>query len=164
MNITFRPITDRDKEFLLVLYTTTRIHEVQPLGWTEQQIQEFMRMQFHCQWNSYKQFQFPNAQHWMIQYDGDDAGQVMVDISEEEILLVDISVLPSFRNRGICTHVTNLYIEEGQKQRKRVRLHVDKYSPGIRLYKKLGFVITGEDTFRYEMIWKGISSNPKSQS
>ncbi len=42
----FRPITDEDMEFLYRLYASTRLAEMAVTGWSESQVEEFLRMQF----------------------------------------------------------------------------------------------------------------------
>ena len=57
-----------------------------------------------------------------------------------EIRLVDISLLPEFRNRGLGTSLLRDLFTEAEAAGKPLTIHVEKFNPAMRLYQRLGFV------------------------
>jgi hypothetical protein len=51
--VSLRPITDDDMEFLFRLYASTRAGEKALVGWTDEEWDKFMRMQFRHQHSHY---------------------------------------------------------------------------------------------------------------
>jgi ribosomal protein S18 acetylase RimI-like enzyme/SAM-dependent methyltransferase len=149
--IELRDVTSDDEKFLCELYHTTRRDEVAAFGWSEAEQHSFLTMQFTMQQQAYK-MQYPDAKHSVILFDGEPAGRVIVDRSDDAISLTDIAVLPEFRGRGIASRM----ISRLQDEVDAIALSVDKINPTARrLYEKHGFTITGETEFNFEMQWLG---------
>jgi ribosomal protein S18 acetylase RimI-like enzyme len=140
--IVIRDGVSEDTPFLEKLYFETRKDEFAQLGWDAPQIEALLKMQFMTQTQSYR-MQFPDARNFVIEADGEAVGRL---ITTDEIRLVDIAVLPEFRNRGIGSFVLRRLLEEAEDKKKPVDLQVLKTnSPAIRLYERFGFEKTGED-------------------
>jgi GNAT superfamily N-acetyltransferase len=135
--VTLRPIREEDSEFLLRLYATTRADEMAMVtDWTDEQKDAFVRMQFQAQ-HAWYQEHYGDAQFDLVLVDGIPAGRLYVHRRAAEIRLVDISLLPEYRNGGIGTALLReLFAESG----KPVTIHVEKFNPAMRLYERLGFV------------------------
>lgn len=54
-DITFRPITPEDVEFLYTVYASTRTEELAVVDWTEAQTAAFLRVQFNAQRQAYQE-------------------------------------------------------------------------------------------------------------
>ncbi len=81
-------------------------------------------------------------------------GRILVQRGKGAIELVDISLLPEHRNRGIGTALLHELIEESRKSQATLRLQVLRNNAGaIRLYRRLGFTTGSEDEMRYQMEW-----------
>ena len=78
MNISFRPITAQDIDFLFQLYASTRSIEMLMVPWSEEQKEAFLRHQFDAQHAHYQNF-FPDAEFRIVVVDGKDAGRLYVD-------------------------------------------------------------------------------------
>ena len=79
-------------------------------------------------------------------------------ITTGEIRLVDIAVLPEFRNQGIGSFALGRLLDEAKSKGKYVDLQVLKTnSPAIRLYERFGFENTGEDDLYLAMQWRDLS-------
>lgn len=133
-SVSLRPATVADDSFLLALYASTRSEEFAGVGWNEQQTQAFLQMQFEAQRRCY-----PEADNRIILLHERAVGRIMVDRSEEAMLLVDISLLPEFRNAGIGTRLLRDLLNEATVAATPVRLHVLASNAARRLYERLGF-------------------------
>jgi ribosomal protein S18 acetylase RimI-like enzyme len=147
------PVCPEDESFLFQVYASTRMEEVAAWGWTASQQEQFLFMQFTMQQQSYAS-RFPSADHLIIVDHMERLGRIIVERQEEEILLIDISLLPPYRNKGIGTTLIKELQEEAHLQGKLLRLHVLKTNIARRLYERLGFSVTEEDDMYCRMVWK----------
>ena len=150
-------IRPEDEDFLFRLYASTRQEEVSAWGWNQAQQEAFLRMQYTAQRRWYD-VAYAGAEHRLIlenKGENDEPiGRILVQRAKGVIELVDISLLPEHRNRGIGTALLRELIEESRKSRATVRLQVLRNNEGaIRLYRRLGFGVVSEDEVRYHMEW-----------
>lgn len=150
MNSELRPAVPEDREFLFQLYASTRAHELAPLGWPAAQQQAFLRMQFNAQEQWY-QTAYPAAGHQIIEINGRPAGRLIVLREADTWHLIDISLLPENRGHGIGGELIQLLIHDCAAAGAVLKLQVLKVNPALRLYHRLGFVITGEDQIYLQM-------------
>ena len=151
--ISLRPVSDADNEFLCELYCSTRSGEVSQFGWSPEQAEAFLRMQFTSRQMAYK-MQFPLAVHEVIVLGETPAGRLITDRSAASILLTDIAVLPKFQGKGIATSIVRQLQHESSASGLPLVLHVDKVNlHAFNFYKKLGFEIDAETQLMYEMKW-----------
>lgn len=66
-------------------------------------------------------------------------GRLYVDEWAEEIRIVDLALLPQFRNRGYGTQLLKNLLAEGREKGKAVSIHVEQFNPAQNLYARLGF-------------------------
>jgi ribosomal protein S18 acetylase RimI-like enzyme len=153
-DITLRPATGEDREFLYEVYFSTRHGEVARIGWDEMQIAAFLRMQFDMRERAYK-MQSPAAESGIIMLGAERAGSMITESTDQKIVLIDIAVLPQYQGNGIATILIKQLQGEAAASEKAVMLHVDKLnSNAFRLYERLGFLIITETELMYEMGWK----------
>ena len=153
--INLRPASDADEEFLYELYCSTRQDEVAQFGWTTEQADAFLRMQFTARQAAYK-IQFPSAVHDVIVFGGRPAGRLIIDRPGDKILLTDIAVLSEFQGNGVAGHIIRQLQKESATSGLPIILHVDKTNfRGFEFYLKRGFEITCETQLMWEMEWKG---------
>jgi ribosomal protein S18 acetylase RimI-like enzyme len=153
MKIDLQRVRDEDDPFLFELYASTRADEMARVAWDKSQQEFFLRMQFNAQRSSYS-VQFPNADYRIIVLDGQSAGRLIVDRSEKDSLLIDIALLPEFRNAGIGSVLIKQIMDEAARAQKPVKLHVETFNRARRLYERLGFRTTGDNGIYLEMVWK----------
>ena len=139
-NISLREATPEDQPFLLEVYASTRLDELEGFGWNEDQKRAFIQMQFLARERSY-----PRAGNRIILLNGRPVGRMMVDRNETEILLRDIALLTEFRNAGIGSRLIKDLMKEATAARKPILLHVVSTSPAVRLYERLGFARTSDE-------------------
>jgi ribosomal protein S18 acetylase RimI-like enzyme len=150
MTISLRPPLPADREFLFRLYASTREEEFSGLGWSAAQLETFLQMQFAAQQQWYATA-YPRAEQQIVLLDGAPIGRMIIDTGENATTLVDISLLPAHRNRGIGGVLLRGLLERCGAARTKVKLQVLKKNPAARLYERLGFVKTGEDDMYFHM-------------
>ena len=133
-----------DGGFLLSLYASTRRPELAGLGWSETEEDAFIRMQFSAQTRHYRG-SFPEATYSVICVDGEPAGRLIVSRSDDEMVLVDLALLPGFRRTGIGSGLVRCLLAEADAGRLRVRCHVRQGSDARRFWERAGFVAQGSD-------------------
>lgn len=136
--ITLRPVSAADEAFLRDVYSSTRTEELAPVPWSDEEKTAFLRMQFDAQDRYYHEV-YPNGAFDVILIDGEPAGRLYVNRGLDEIRIVDIAVLPAFRNRRIGTHLIGALQAEAALARKPLHIHVERFNPAMRLYERLGF-------------------------
>ena len=147
-----RPLTGEDQRFLLELYVSNRADEFASLSWDQRQLEALLKMQFEAQRNSYRMY-YPDAKQSIIQHDGQDIGQIIINKTAGRVLLVDISMLPGYRNRGFGSSVITSLLNDAQLQGESVTLNVLTNNSAVRLYSRLGFDKVGETDTHWEMVW-----------
>lgn len=125
------------------MYASTRVEELAPVPWTDQQKLEFLAMQFNAQHEHYR-VHYAEAEFSVVLVDGEPAGRLYLYRGERDLRLVDIALLPQFRGGGLGTRLIRDVLEEGDRTGKTVSIHVEVENPARRLYDRLGFVPAGE--------------------
>ena len=155
--ITFRPVEDADLEFLFEVYADSRAEELSIVPWTEQQKEEFLRMQFRAQHEFYTQ-NYLQAEFEIILVDGQPVGRLYVERREDEHRIMDIALFTSQRGRGIGGEIMRGLLQEAAGAGKPVTIHVLKQNRALRLYERLGFREIGDTEVYLLMEWKPDSS------
>jgi ribosomal protein S18 acetylase RimI-like enzyme len=150
--LTLRPATDADQEFLVGVFASTRVDELQALAWNPIQAEMFINIQYNAQQQSYR-LSYPTAENNIILHDGKPIGRMLIDRSEEAIHLVDIAILPDYRNRGVGAELIGGLLAEGAKRGREVVLSVFHTNPAIHLYDRLGFSKVDEQSLYWKMRW-----------
>jgi GNAT superfamily N-acetyltransferase len=132
-----------DGGFLLSVYASTR-PELTGLGWPAQQLDAFIRMQFAAQIRHYRE-SFPDATYSIICVDGEPAGRLIVNYAGDEILVVDIALLPEFRRTGIGSGLVRRLLDQADASHLPVRCHVLHDSTARRFWERAGFAAQGRD-------------------
>lgn len=155
--VTLRPAQAEDTAFQIAVYASTRAEEMALVSWSGEQVQAFVQMQFEAQRRHYTAY-FPNAEYSIILRQEVPIGRLIVSRSSAEILLMDIALLPEFRQAGIGTSLMRALMAEAQQAGLPLRLHVEINNPARRLYERLGFYPIGEQGIYIEMEWRAGSS------
>ena len=148
LELSLRAATPADESFLLEVYASTRIDELEPFGWDDNQKQAFIKMQFLARERTY-----PRVDSRLILLSGRPVGRLLVERDESRILLRDIALLKEFRNAGIGSQLIQDLMKEATAAGKPIELHVLVTSPAVRLYERLGFRRTGDEAAYLEMKW-----------
>ncbi len=154
-NIRLRPIVEDDREFLYRCYASTRIEELSVVDWSHEEKDEFLRMQFRAQSTHYEKH-YLGAQFQIILVEEQPAGRLYVGRWEQEIRIIDITLLPPFRGQGTGTALLETLFAESAATGKPVSIHVEKHNPAKRLYERLGFRVIG-DVGVYDLMERPVS-------
>lgn len=150
--ITLRDATPEDMQFLAFLYGDTRRGEVNTWGWSLDQRETFLRMQFDAQCRSYR-VAFPNATDSIVCLNGRAIGRILVDQDAVGKRLIDIALLEEYRNRGIGSELLRQILQECEMQGRTLSLQALQGNPAIRLYWRLGFVQSSADLMYAQLQW-----------
>jgi ribosomal protein S18 acetylase RimI-like enzyme len=150
MGASLRPVHADDREFLFKVYAGTRLAELAPFGWSPEQQEAFLRMQFNAQQRWYATA-YPNSQEQIVMLGEMPIGRMIVSRQAGTATLVDISLLPEHRGSGIGGGLLRDLIEQCGKEGVVLRLQVLKSNPAARLYERLGFRQTGADDLYRQM-------------
>ena len=177
--VRLRSVEDRDLPFLAELYASTRREEVAQTPWSEEQKEAFLRWQFENQHWHYREY-YPSCELLVIEEDGGTGegsgaaaeevggevaaepgtgassapiGRLYVDRWPDQIRLVDISLLPEHRGRGLGTALLGELLAEGEARGLPVTIHVEFNNPALFLYRRLGFRHVDSNGIYYLMKW-----------
>ena len=151
MHVTLRNFTTEDEDFLYRVYASTRNEELTALGWDAAQQELFLKMQFNIQHRTYTA-NYPQADSYIIIADGEQAGRLMLNRTDEEIFMIDLALLPEYRGAGIGSTLFKELLAEGAKTGRPVILHVLKDNVNaIRLYERLGFSMCADVGMYFRM-------------
>jgi ribosomal protein S18 acetylase RimI-like enzyme len=152
--IALRRVLESDDEFLLKVYGSTREQELAQAPWTAEQKQQFVRMQFEAQKIHYAA-QHPAAAHMIISVEGEAAGRLYLDHSGEDFHILDLTLLPEYRNRAAGSMLLGHIMTEAKEAGKPVTIYVETFNPSLRLFERLGFMAVQEEGFHLLMRWSG---------
>jgi GNAT superfamily N-acetyltransferase len=141
----WRALRHGDLPWLATLYASTREEELRPVPWPESSKQQFLMQQFIAQHRHYLDT-YRNAHYLAILWDGQPVGRFYIDEDGTDDLIVDISLMPSWRGRGIGAAVIGCQLQASAARGRGVALHVMQHNHGARrLYERLGFAATEAD-------------------
>jgi GNAT superfamily N-acetyltransferase len=151
-SVALRPIGPDDEPFLRRVYASTRLEELAPLGWSAEQQDAFLRQQFDAQHRHY-QTHYADAELSVVLRDEQPVGRLYVARRPEQILVIDIALLPEHRGAGIGSRLLKALFDEAEQAGKPVRMHVEKLNRARRLYERLGFSIVGDEGVYWALQW-----------
>lgn len=151
--VTLRPETPADEPFLRALYASTRADELRQVpDWDDAKKAWFLNMQFDAQRAHYREH-FPEARFDIVDVDEQAAGRLYLALGDEGVNLMDIALLPEYRGAGIGGELTRAVQSFAAERGLAVVLHVEENNPAMRLYRRLGFEVVGEQSFYKKMRW-----------
>jgi ribosomal protein S18 acetylase RimI-like enzyme len=156
--VALRPVEAGDDDFLCRVYGSTRTDEMALVDWTDEQKAAFLRMQFDAQRAHYRTH-YLKAEYFVIQRNGVDIGRIIVERSQDPLILMDIALLPEYRGMGIGTTLIKDLMAEAAGKGWALTLHVEFFNPALALYTRLGFVKIAEQDVYYKMLWRSQTPN-----
>ncbi len=142
-SVTLRPVRPDDELFLRQVYGSTRAEALSRTQLEPAQQQAFIDMQFKAQREDYLR-RFPDAEHHVVLRGDQRVGRLYVAQLPEEFRILDVTILPEYRNTGIGTGLLTNLLNEAARGRKPVRIYLDNGSPSTRLFERLGFTSVEE--------------------
>jgi ribosomal protein S18 acetylase RimI-like enzyme len=153
--IELRPVEmPADEEFLIELFYTTR-DDIRFAEIDEEQKRAFSLMQYNTRQQHYEKY-YPDSKHDIILLDGKRIGQYWTSSEETEIIGIDLSILPEYRNLGIGTFLLTNSFDEAEKTGRDFNFHVLKLNTNaIRLYERLDCkYIESNAPTHFKMQWR----------
>jgi GNAT superfamily N-acetyltransferase len=141
LEITLRAVQDTaaDQEFLFRVFASTRGHEMAVKGWSDVDVDNFLRMQYRLRDQHYH-LSYPFAAFEIVVVDGSPAGRISRSYTATTIHLIELSLLPEFRSRGIGGWILGDLTQEADRLGLLLTLQVDVANPIGTYYQRLGFV------------------------
>jgi ribosomal protein S18 acetylase RimI-like enzyme len=132
VDVTLRPASDQDREFLYTLHCATMRDAIeQTWGWDD----SWQRASFETRLAEYDVS--------VIEVDRRPVGSVWLEQRPDSLYVHDFGVSPSEQCRGIGSAVVGMVVEQGARRRLPIVLSVLSVNPRARaLYERLGFRVT----------------------
>lgn len=137
-SLRLRPENAQDQALLLELFASTRAEELRHTGWPPEQQQAFVRQQFEAQHAQYRQH-YPGAALLVVEWEGAAIGRIYLHFGREEMRLMEITLLPAWRGRGIARLLLRQLIDWCEARALPISLHVEPFNPAQAWYQRLGF-------------------------
>lgn len=108
------------------------------MPWDDTTKRAFLEQQFTAQETDYRRTR-PDATFEVIVADGEPAGRLYLHRTSAELHVLDIALLPPFRNRGHGSRLLGDLAAEADAASVPLTVYVEKRSPARQLYERLGF-------------------------
>src|SRR5215467_6101033 len=82
--VTLRPVTEANDDFIFTCYASTRAQELAQVPWSPEQKETFVRMQYTAQKQHYAA-EAPQANHDIIYVDATPMGRIYLDRREDAL-------------------------------------------------------------------------------
>jgi len=148
--VSLRPEKPEDETFLYDVYASTREEELALTNWDEAMRRAFLNHQFNAMRQGYRSM-FPTGEFSIIEISGQPAGRLVIHRTEGEVRVVDLALLPAYRNQGVGTRLMRQICSEANRP---VRLSVLKYNRALQWYARLGFAKIGDQGVYDELEWR----------
>ena len=146
-------MTEGDQALSQAIYASTRADEMAMVPWSPEQKEQFIAFQFDAQRRHYEQH-FPRAAFDMVVKEDAVIGRFFVDRTPDEIRIIDIALLPTYRGSGIGSALIRPLLDEAARAGKPVRIHVERENRARQLYDRLGFVPVDSHGIYELMEWR----------
>ena len=105
MNLICPQIKNSDTTFLFALYSTVRAEEMMVVPWDDNQKNAFLQSQFKVQEDEDYLNSYPQGSYQLIELDGKRIERLSLGKFDDEIRIIDLTILPEYRGRGIETKI-----------------------------------------------------------
>lgn len=142
---------------LAAIYASTREEELLPVPWTAERKKAFTDWQSAQQEQHYA-LHYPHAERLVIEQGG-PIGRLYVDTTRAEVRLMEVTLLPPYRNRGIGTRLMDELLRYADSLGREASLHVEPFNPAKRMYERMGFAVR-ETRGIYEFMVRPVPGAP----
>lgn len=149
----FRPLNAADLPFLARVYASTRMEELAVTDWSAAQKAAFLQMQFDAQ-HAHYQKHYTGSDFFVTERESESIGRLYLARWKSEHRIIDIAFLPEHRGKGLGSALLADLLEEAAAAGKAVTIHVEKFNPAQRLYRRLGFQPVSEQGAYELMRWE----------
>ena len=152
ISIALRQASPSDEEFLVTVFQSACDRMLPHLPLDAAGKHDLIVSQYRAMTTSRRQF-FPNCSREIVLVGDEPAGFLSVDRGETRIRIIDITLLPAFRNKGIGSRLLRMVLAEAEERRSVVDLRVEQNNPAKQLYERLGFTVVADDGVYAAMEW-----------
>jgi len=156
--IAVRPEQAADEPFLLELYASTSKEALDACGRPPGLRADFLKMQFQASRAYHRTF--PDPEFQIVLVDNENAGRLVVSRSPDELLILDIALMPERRNAGIGTALLQRVFGEAAATHKPIHVNVFKGNRARCFFERLGFVNIGETDSHLKLEWRAPTPMP----
>lgn len=132
-----------DRALLEDIYASTRADELALTDWSQADQAAFIRMQFSAQ-DAHYRLHYPGAQFWLVCHQSIPAGRLYWHDRDSERRIMDLALLPAYRNRGYGSQVLLALQADATASGIGLSIHVERFNPARQLYARLGFGLKQE--------------------
>lgn len=129
-----------DSAFIAAVYASTRIEELRQVDWTPGQREAFTTWQSGQQEEHYR-LHYPSAERLVIEHANEGIGRIYVDTTGAEVRLMEVTLLPAWRGRGVGTRLLDGLLAYADGLGLPASLHVEPFNPAKRMYERAGFAV-----------------------
>jgi GNAT superfamily N-acetyltransferase len=149
--IELRTTTKADRNFLLEVYEASRAFELQFVDWDDKTKRAFIEHQFDAQDAHYREH-YAGATFDIVLVDGCPAGRLYLYRGEEQIAIMDLTLMPEFRGRAIGGTLIRGVLDKAGSTGRSVRVYLENFNPHQPVFIRFGFKVVEDDgvTRRYE--------------
>jgi len=158
MSITLRDATAQDETFLREVYASTRAKEMTLVPWTDEQKAAFLKFQFDAQ-DSYYRSQYPRASFQVICHDDEPIGRLYVLREDEQIRILDVTILPDRRAQGLGSTLIDELLAEAIATKRSLTIWVEADNRSQSLFLRKGFSMVQEEGFNQLLEFRGLAQN-----
>ena len=152
MIIYFKQKEEKDNQFVYDLFFSHKIKELNGEAWPENIKQQICLIQFNAFEKSFVERGL-DVKDLIIIIDSKPIGRLILNETEQCMLIGYIGVISDFQNKGIGKKVLNIIIEKAINNNKKLSLSVSIDNYAYYLYLKLGFIVTNKDEINYTMTY-----------
>jgi GNAT superfamily N-acetyltransferase len=142
-SITFRKANKADMEWAYETFRTTMKSYIEDTwGWDE------LFQQYGFKEN------LPPSSFTIAALNSVTIGAYSLTEKTDHLWLEMLLILPDYQNQGLGTRILHTIQTAASLKQKPLRLSVLKVNPAREFYRRLGFEISGEDTWSYKLSWR----------
>ena len=157
-SIRLRRAEESDRGFLLRVFSSSSPDLLVLQRLEEPQRSQLLNMQFEAQSSQYRE-SFPHSEILIIEVADQPVGRLWIDAGDNNTHIVDVTVLPEFRNNGIGAKLMALIKTEAGKKSSTCTLRVKKDNLAKDFYLRQGFCVIQDNGVYLKMEWKPWSGN-----
>jgi GNAT superfamily N-acetyltransferase len=147
-----RPYDVSDDPFLYDVFATTWQSEVAALP-NQKLARHVLRIQHIAQERRFSALH-PGQQRFVVLADGEQAGRLYVQQDGAVTRIVDLTLMPEFRSRGIGTRIVRDLCRLAGRDGHTLSLRVGRRHTGVTdLYSRLGFTLVAVDDLDNHLEW-----------
>ncbi|MEP6900142.1 MAG: GNAT family N-acetyltransferase [Actinomycetota bacterium] len=158
MQLKKESLAHQDEPFLIALYSSTRSDELALVSWDNAEKHTFLLHQFHAQQQHYFS-KYPNASYQIIKLNDISIGRLYVAEVEDEIKILDLTILAEYRGQTFGTQLIKEILAEAGKKNKSVEIYIENFNRSQNLFKRLNFQPESDGGIYVIWRWGENSSN-----